>query len=206
MSDIEVKKMVKEDEKICVFATPNAKNITILEKYGVIDCNTNNYKVIQTLRSLESMALAQKNGFLILIKDVGIPHTFGDNKFEIYKKKETGELWWACDYRTSLFDKALEDNIFKDKEIDDPRSYMEENWEIIKNWFYSRRDQPFPIAAYAIPKDLTVGTRVFLSDVIEEVKYVYWNQGNAKRILSIAATWNGQDFEIDQPARPSCVG
>lgn len=200
MSDVELRQAVDEDKNICVFATPHAKNITILEKLGRGDENTNNYPVIQTLRSLESMVAAQKNGFLVLIKDVGVSPPFGEDKFIVMQQNETGEIWWSGDYRTSLFDKALEDK------VEDFDAYRDEHWTIVRNWFFSRRDQPFPLAAYAVPKDLQSGDRVFLSDVIEEVKHVFWNQGNAQKILSISATWNGKDFEIDQPAWTRWVG
>jgi hypothetical protein len=200
MSDVELRQEVDKDENICIFATHQAKNITILNKVGWVGTNTNNYPVIQTLRSVESMVAAQKNGFIVLFKDVGVPLPFGEDKFIVLQQNETGEIWWSGDYRTSLFDKALEDQA---KDFD---AYRDENWTIVRNWFFSRSDQPFPLAAYAVPKDIQPGERVFLLDVIEEVGRVFWNQGNAQKVLSTSATWNGKDFEIDQPEPPQLVG
>jgi hypothetical protein len=75
----------------------------------------------------------------------------------------------------------------------------------VRPWFYARRDLQFPLAAYAIPKHLVPGTRVFLPDIIEEVKHVFWNQGNAQRVLSTSATRNGKDLEIDLLGPPAFV-
>jgi hypothetical protein len=146
------------------------------------------------------MVAAQKNDFFVLFKNVGTPPPFGEHKFVVMQQNETKEIWWSGDYRTSLFDKALED------EAENLDAYREENWTIVKNWFFTQCDQPFPLAAYAIPKDLNLGDRVFLLDVIEDVPYVFWNQGNAQKILSTSATWNGKDLEIDQPEPPRIVG
>lgn len=201
ISDTELREMIVRDEKICLFSTSNAKNIKTLDRHGKIDTNTEGYEPIQTLRSLDSMAAAQKNGFFLLFKDVGSPHAFGEDKFSVYQRNDTGEIWWSGDYRTSLYDKAIDDGV-----EDDLDAYCEENWTVVRPWFYARRDLPFPLAAYAIPKPLVPGTRVFLPDVIEEVKHVFWNQGNAQRVLSTSATWNGKDLEVDLPGPPAFVG
>lgn len=146
------------------------------------------------------MAAAQANGFLILFKDATPPHAFGEDKYIVLKQKNTGEIWWSSDYRISLFDKAIADGA---KDFD---AYRDENWEIIRPWFYARRNQPFPLAAYAIPKSLLPGTKVFIPDLIEDVGFVFWNQGNAQKLISATATWTGNDLDIDIPPSPAFVG
>lgn len=200
VSDGLLREMIERDEDVCIFSTSNAKNIKILGRSGEVGVNSEGYVVVQTLRSLQNMAMAQKNGFLLIFKDVGLPYDFGEDKFIVYQRNDTGELWWSSDYRYSLFDKALEDN------AGDFDAYRDENWKVVRSWFYARRDQPFPLAAYAIPKYLQPGTRVFIPDVIEDIGYVFWNQGNANRIISAAATWTGDDMKVDVPPVPLFVG
>lgn len=200
ISDDELRDMISRDEEICLFSMANAKNIKVLQRRGEVGVNSENYQIIQTLRSLEAMAAAQANGFLILFKDAAPPHAFGEDKFLVLQQKTTGEIWWTSDYRTSLFDKAIEDA------AEDFEAYRDENWTIIRSWFYARRDQPFPLAAYAIPKSLLPDTRVFIPDLIEDVGYVFWNQGNALKIISATATWTGDDMKIDVPPLPAFVG
>ena len=200
ISDGLLREMIERDEGVCIFSTSNARNIKILGKNGEIGVNSEGYVVIQTIRSLQGMAAAQKNGFLLIFKDAGPSYNFGEDKFTVYQRNDTGELWWSGDYRYSLFDKALQEN------AEDLDAYRDENWTLVRSWFYARRDQPFPLAAYAIPKSLQSGTRVFISDVIEDIGYVFWNQGNARRIISANAIWTGDDVKIDIPSSPLFVG
>jgi hypothetical protein len=50
---------------------------------------------------------------------------------------------------------------------------------------------------YLIPPDIDLGERVFLEDLIEDFVGAVWNQGNAYRLKSCEAIWNGKAFEID---------
>ena len=53
-----------------------------------------------------------------------------------------------------------------------------------------------PFAAYLVPKDISVGERVFLEDVIENL----WGgcfRGHAIRVKEIEAVWNGSSFVLD---------
>lgn len=53
-----------------------------------------------------------------------------------------------------------------------------------------------PFAAYLVPKDISVGDRVFLEDVIENLWGGYF-WGHAIRVKEIEAVWNGSSFELD---------
>lgn len=200
ISDDMLREMIERDERICIFSTSNARNIKVLGRSGDVGVNSEGYVVVQTLRSLQSMATAQEKGFLLVFKDVGSPYDFGEDKFIVYQRNDTGELWWSSDYRYSLFDKALEDN------AENFDAYRDENWTVVRSWFYARRDEPFPLAAYAVPKSLQPDTRVFIPDVIEDVGCMFWNQGNAKVVLSSLATWDGVMLKIDIPASFGFVG
>jgi hypothetical protein len=48
-----------------------------------------------------------------------------------------------------------------------------------------------PYAAYLIPKDIEVGQKVLIIDLIDD------NYLNGTRISSAFAIWNGQDLDID---------
>lgn len=52
-----------------------------------------------------------------------------------------------------------------------------------------------PFAAYVVPKDISVGERVILEDVIENLwGGFFW--GHAVRVKEIEAVWNGNSFEL----------
>jgi hypothetical protein len=80
------------------------------------------------------------------------------------------------------------------------------DWALIRDWFFARPDRPFPLAAYAVPKNLYIGTRVFLEDLIEDSFQAIWNQGNAQRRIKSPARWNGKDLIIDPPEEPMMTG
>jgi len=52
------------------------------------------------------------------------------------------------------------------------------------------------LAAYLIPKDIQIGERVFIEDLIEDYVGASWNQGDTFRLESCDAIWNGKDLEI----------
>jgi hypothetical protein len=47
-----------------------------------------------------------------------------------------------------------------------------------------------------IPKDIKIGERVFVKDLIENFVGQTWNQGNSWRLKSCEAIWNGEELEI----------
>ena len=187
MTDAEVRAAGHSNPQLCVFATEAAKNIVFLEPWGISKKNWNNRPVIQTLRSLAAMEAAQKLGFRLEFQTVGEPHQFGEDKFIVYQHTETHALWSAVDYRTQL-----------------PKA--EDGWILVKDWFFSRRDRPFPLAAYAIPKDLKKGTNVFVPDVIGDQLYARWNQNHAERLISAEACWTGDNLRIEEPTIAPIVG
>lgn len=195
MTDDDLAMAVAKDDSLCVFATAEAKNIVFLQPWGNVAINYPGWPTIQTLRGLEAMSAAQENGFALLIKVAGSPNDFGDRKFIVYQNSKTGKLWWSGDYRNPSPRPADEGC----KEIDG-------DWRLVCDWFYVRADRPFPLAAYAIPKDIVVGAKYFLPDVIDEIGLELWNQGNAHRMVSVVAKWNGCDFDVEKPVKASWVG
>ena len=61
-----------------------------------------------------------------------------------------------------------------------------------------------PFAAYLIPKDIVIGERVFVKDLIEDFVGKSWNQGDTYRLESCEAIWNGIDLEIQYERSENC--
>lgn len=187
MTDAQVRAAGDDDAQLCVFATSAAKNIVFLQPWGLSKENRNARPVIQTLRSLEAMQAAQKQGFLLEFITVGNPYPFGRHKFIVYQHTNTGALWWTQDSRTH-FPKA------------------EEGWKLVRDWFFVRPDRPFPLAAYAIPKDLQEGAIVFVSDVIVDLQCERSSQGEAERLRSSEACWKSGRIQIEEPVNFAFLG
>jgi len=62
--------------------------------------------------------------------------------------------------------------------------------------FYYPHHFPSPFAAYLIPRDIQPGETVWIEDLIEDIVKSIWNQGDAFRLESCEAVWNGVDFDI----------
>lgn len=179
LTESDLKSMVLRDPGLCVFATGAAKNIIFLKPIGVMERNTDDLPVIQTARNLESMVDAQVRGFRVLIKDCGVKNEFGDSKYLVYQNARTGEIWSSGDYRSP-----------------EPEMGSNDDWKLVSDFVNVRPDRPFPLAAYLVPKDLQPGSRVFIEDVIGDIEVVFWNQGNASRIVSSAGVWDGTDITL----------
>lgn len=194
LTDSDVQAALSEDESLCVFSTPKAKNIVFLRPTGATQNNYAGLPVVRTMRSLEAMADAQARGFDLILESTNENSEFGEDKYLVYQNKSTGKLWWSGDYRNA------------GPTSEKPWSPDASEWELIRDWFYARSDRPFPLAAYAVPKDLPIGSRVFLEDLIKDVLMSVWNQGNAKRVISSNAIWDGAKFEVEEPMGLGVVG
>lgn len=133
--------------------------------------------VIKTARDADSINLAARTGVKPLIKKVK-PSDKIRSKYSVIQNRQTGEIEVVSDYRGgSYFDK--------------------DNFKIVIDWtFYYPYNFNSPFAAYLIPKDLKIGERVFIEDLIEDYVGASWNQGDTYRLESCEAIWNGTDLEI----------
>jgi hypothetical protein len=137
-----------------------------------------NLRIIKTARDEDSINKAAKKGFKPLIKMVE-PLAEIRSKYSVVQNKLTGEIKVVCDYRESFDDN--ENNQF----------------ETVIDWtFYYPHNFNSPFAAYLIPKDIKVGERVFIEDLIEDYIGASWNQGDKYRLESCEAIWNGLNLEI----------
>lgn len=181
----EVIKMVEENAQVCFFATDTAKNITILQ-YRRKPHSPDGLPVIPTVRSLEAMDTLQRAGYRLVIQETGVQNTFGNQKYQIFQHVITGKLEWSGDYRATRM--------------------ATEEWRLVKDWFFAREDRPFPLAAYVLPHDIKPNTRVYLEDVIEDIPVIQWNQGNAMRLNSTEAIWDGKAMIINRNFEPLFMG
>lgn len=186
-SDDDMRSAVSEDEDVCVFATNQAKNIIFLRPIGYSAVNYPRAPTIRTVRSLEAMVDALARGYTLIFKNAAKDSINGSQKYIVYQHIVSGKLWWSNDY-----------------EVATPCSgNQKENineWKLIRDWFYSRPDRPFPLAAYAVPVGIKSGARVFLEDLIVDSFEITWrSQGDGIRRLSSLATWTGTDFNVDDP-------
>jgi hypothetical protein len=146
--------------------------------------NQNDLIVIKTARNKESINEAALNGYRLIIKKVE-PSSQIRSKYSVVQHIETGEIEVIGDLRVRLdYDH-------------DP------NFETIIDWtLYYPYNFESPFAAYLIPPDLEKGERVMVEDIIEDIVAGIWNQGDAYRLESCEAIWNGEDLIIqNEPER-----
>jgi hypothetical protein len=148
--------------------------------------NDHNLRIIRTARDIEAINNAARDGLFPLIKKV-VPSPEIRSKYSVLQSNKTGEIVVVNDFRSAL-DLAIS-----------PESFDLETIEfetIIDFTFYYPYSFPSPFAAYLVPKDIEVGEKVFIEDLIEDYVGTSWNQGDAVRLEGCEAIWNGKDFDI----------
>lgn len=155
-------------------------------------------RIIKTARDIESINEAIRNGYRPIIKKV-IPSKKIHSKYCVIQNKKTGEIRVASDYR-SVNLSVHNRNGIKGKILslftDDAEDYESDEVVVIDWTSYYPYNFKSPFAAYLIPKDIVIGERVMVEDLIEDYVGGKWNQGDVFRLESCEAIWNGQDLEI----------
>ncbi len=140
------------------------------------DKNVQNIRIITTARDIDSINKAVEDGFTPLFRKVE-PSKEIQSKYAICRDKKTGEFLVFGDYRTVARHSA--------------------EYETIIDWsFYYPHSFKSPFAAYLIPKDITIGERVMIEDLIEDYVDVSWNQGDVYRLRRCEAIWDGTNLLI----------
>lgn len=194
MSDVLAKALFLDDPHACVFSTGRARHIVFLHHREQREGNARGLPVIRTARNLQMMQAASRQGFRPLLRDAAPAPEEGEFKYIVYQHQDTGEIWWSGDRRDF-------------HPLDHPLAADDDPWVLVKDWFFVRADQPFPLAAYLIPRDLPDYTPVFVEDVIEDWRELTWNQGNSRRIHATEAMWTGQFLMLgaaEQDDSPPC--
>ena len=157
-------------------------------------------RIIKTARDEKSINEAAKSGFFPLIKKVE-PNYNIRSMYALGQDKESGEIKVIYDFRQSFQEnRPTYTSLFEEEKSDTNGK----NFEEIIDWtYYYPHNFPSPFAAYLIPKDIQIGERVFLEDLIEDHVRSFSNQGGVFRLNSSEAIWNGTDFEIKKDQLPT---
>jgi hypothetical protein len=140
--------------------------------------NSGGLRIIKTARDKDSINEAARNGYKPLIKKVE-PSNKIRSKYSVIQSRKTGAIEIIGDYRYNF------------------NSGENREFETIIDWtFYYPHSFKSPFAAYLIPKDILVGERVFIEDLIEDYIGGSWNQGDTYRLKGCEAIWNGSDLEL----------
>lgn len=144
-------------------------------------------RTIRTARTETAINEAVRTGFRPLVKPV-VPSKEIRAVYWVWQNTTTGEVKTIGDLRRGPPPPGW-------KRVIEPTSYYPYAF-------------PAPFAAYLLPPDLQHGERVWLADVIEDLVGTTWN-GNASRLPSCEAVWDGTDFQLDYDAgrdRTECIG
>ena len=142
-------------------------------------------KTIKTARTIEEINKAASDGYCRPLMKQVTPSKNIRSKYAICQNKKTGLIRTMGDYR---------DHCREDEEL------------VIDFTTYYPYSFKSPFAAYLIPKDITVGEKVYIEDLIEDYVGLCWNQGGSFRLESCDAIWNGKDFDIlHEEEKVSCV-
>lgn len=112
------------------------------------DTNPENLRVIKTARTENAINKAAKAGLRPLVRRVVRSEEI-TSKFAVYQNSLTGEIQVVYDFR----------------------SFPKEGFEVVVGWTrYFPEVFPNPYAAYLLPRDIVAGERVFLEDLIEDLR------------------------------------
>jgi hypothetical protein len=144
--------------------------------------NSHGLRVIKTARDKDSINRAAKSGLKPLVKKVE-PSDKIRSKYSVVQNKKTGEIVISGDFRSD-YRRGIHSDENNDFET------------VIDFTYYYPHNFKSPFAAYLIPKDIKIGERVFIEDLIEDYIGASWNQGDTYRLEICEAIWNGTDLEI----------
>jgi hypothetical protein len=184
--DRQVGALLKVNPAACVHASRNSRHITFdggkAEEHmrgPTYSCseNTVGAPVVHTARTVYGINCAAKDGYWPLLKPVQ-PSARIRQKILVAQNRD-GTISTAGDFRAQ------------------PGGHA---------YWYNPYRSPLPFAAYLIPPGLPPGTRVYLSDLIEDITGKSWNQGDSYRRRSAYAVWDGEDLNVEQEAPLGFVG
>ncbi len=162
-----------------------------------------NFKIVirkvKAIREIDESELP-KNYAIIRNKETGLFHLMNECDEEIFDKKNrrlTSEDLKLLNKRYSRYELMGYNKPF-------PFGFKEPNqWEYIVIW------TDYPFVGYIIPKDVQIGERVYIEDMIE--KYVVYSRRvragtHIELLKSCEAIWNGSDLEIAYPKQTHIIG
>lgn len=109
---------------------------------------------IITTKTEKEINSATRKGFKPIIRQI-MPSNEIRSKYKLLQNEKTGEIKTISDFRADLRDP---------------------NWIEAIGWTYYYPYQfKLPFAAYLVPKDIQIGERVILTDLIEDFVGARWN-------------------------------
>lgn len=191
LSDDQVLAIASYDPDVCVYIRSDADNLEWIGREDAsgwfMACSesfasmTKGCRIIKTARTKNSMNQAAKDGYKVLVKIVE-PNADICSKIAVRQDPETQQVEFIGDFRDGLDDLT------------------------IPFTFYNTTYQDPPLAAYIIPQDIKLGERVYILDIIENIKEMEWNQGDSGRQQSGYAVWNGKGFDLEPVHVKTCMG
>ena len=131
--------------------------------------------VIETARTWQAINEGAKRGFWPLVMPIQDPSTSPlERRIKIVQHAITGEI-----------------EVFTDPRQRSP----DDCWRTVLDWTRNlSTGSTLPVAAYLVPKELKIGSRVRLADPIPD--RLSESHGRA---MNVPAIWNGRDFEVEWP-------
>lgn len=140
-------------------------------------------RIIKTARTLSSINEAVENGFFPLVKRLSESEELNDY-FGVFRNRATNHIEVSDSY--SGFRRSGR------------YSYDPIEWELVipfSEYYPIEYRFKCPFAAYLIPKDLVVGERVLLEDLIEDYRAgQFWKRN--MRLKSCEAIWDGTNLVV----------
>ena len=188
LSDKQVHALIQYDPTACLYINQTHGNVTFVSpsderttqntrdaRYYAV---TPNMRIIKTARTAQAIQLAVDQGYWPVPKVVVASGGKIGSFMQVWQHRQTGKLSIQTDVRyTGIEGDYREWALVIENHIFDDSSHF-----------------PEPIAAYIVPRDIQVGERVFLEDVIENFKGSIHH--GSRRLKQAEAIWNGVDFSI----------
>ena len=196
-SENQIRALVQVNPNICLHISSGHPELTIKQNdskqddwaCGYEGLTQNGLPIIQTARSLAAIEDGVIRGYRPLFVQADYASKVG-RKFWVSLPPKSGELIYGSDFRGMVMPPNLEDK---------------KDWPSIYVKYDSDRNSS-PLAAYMIPEDLNPGDRVFVADIIEEIVFQTWNQGDSWRQKRGEAVWTGEVLEIERRDSIMMVG
>ena len=195
LTDAQVQVLVQFDPTVCLHIDTAHGNVTLIapdpaDPYSQPRVPPGT-RVIKTARTRNAINLAASRGLWPLVKRVVSSNGHISSYCRVWQNRNTGEVVVQTDIRYSGItgDYTEWDVLFRSDDGNDQR------WGGGDIGYDASNHFPEPFAAYLVPDDIQVGEEVFLEDVIEN--FIGSHHHGSYRLRSVAAVWNGSDFEID---------
>jgi hypothetical protein len=166
--------------------------------------NDKNLRIIKTARSEKAINDAVLQGLWPLVKPV-VPSPEIKSKYAVLQDKVTGKIsvihdFRNANYRLDLKPTGLLDAFGETNGISPVANEDSPNNTVINFTYYYPHHFENPFAAYLIPRDIKLGEKVWIEDLIEDIVAGSWNQGDTFRLESCEAVWDGKTFIL--PTKP----